>query len=54
MSLGIAIQYGNYIGKARVDLDYNEENDKGKRIRKNIVPMLHDFAKDFLKINYMF
>ncbi|EAR02905.1 hypothetical protein [Maribacter sp. HTCC2170] len=47
--LGIAIQDGNYIGEtgevehANVD-EHNE----------NIVPLLHGFAKDFLKVRYMF
>lgn len=52
--LGIAIQDGNYIGKTGADLDYNEEKDMGARARKNLVPMLHAFAKDFLKVSYMF
>lgn len=52
--LGIAIQDGNYIGKTGADSDYNEEKDKGECARKNIVPMLHAFAKDFLKVDYMF
>ncbi len=52
--LGIAIQDGNYIGKTGSDLDYAEDDDKGDTNRKNIVPMLHAFAKDFLKVDYMF
>ncbi len=52
--LGIAIQDGNYIGKTGADLDYNEYIDKGDSSRNKIVPLLHSFAKDFLKINYMF
>ena len=52
--LGIAIQDGNYIGKTGADLDYNEEQDKGDDGRSNIVPLLHAFAKDFLKVSYMF
>ena len=52
--LGIAIQDGNYIGKTGADLDYNEEKDTGGISRKNIVPLLHAFAKDFLKVDYMF
>lgn len=44
--LGIAIQDGNYIGKTN-----NEEIIK---YRSNIVPQLHAFAYDFLKVNYMF
>jgi hypothetical protein len=47
--LGIAIQDGNYIGETG---DIDEETKKKSHM--NIVPMLHDFAKDFLKINYMF
>jgi len=52
--LGIAIQDGNYTGKTGADLDYNEDDEKEKKSRKNIVPLLHGFAKDFLKVTYMF
>lgn len=52
--LGIAIQDGNYIGKTGADQDYNEAKDKGQKDRKNRVPMLHAFASDFLKVDYMF
>jgi hypothetical protein len=51
--IGIAIQDGNYTGKTGADLDYNEAADK-KKSRKNIVPLLHAFAKDFLRVSYMF
>ena len=51
--IGIAIQDGNYIGKTGADLDYNEDAAKGKT-RQNIVPLLHGFAKDFLRVRYMF
>lgn len=44
--LGIAIQDGNYIGET------NNTAVVGKR--KNLVPMLHAFAADFLKVDYMF
>jgi hypothetical protein len=47
--LGIAVQDGNYIGETG---DIDEEIKK--KPHNNIVPLLHDFAKDFLKINYMF
>ncbi|MFZ1791378.1 MAG: hypothetical protein WAT92_23835 [Saprospiraceae bacterium] len=47
--LGIAIQDGNYIGETG---EINEETKK--KTHTNIVPLLHDFAKDFLRINYMF
>jgi hypothetical protein len=52
--LGIAIQDGNYTGKTGADPDYNEYLEKGKKSRTNIVPLLHGFAKDFLKVRYMF
>ena len=52
--IGIAIQDGNYIGKTGADEDYREETDKGAIGRNNLVPMLHSFAKDFLKVSYMF
>lgn len=47
--LGIAVQDGNYIGETG---DTDEETKK--KAHTNIVPLLHEFAKDFLKINYMF
>jgi hypothetical protein len=46
--LGIAIQDENYIGKTG-DVQVNESDT-----HQNIVPLLHAFAKDFLKVNYMF
>lgn len=46
--LGIAIEDGNYIGETG---DATEDKSK---IHENIVPLLHAFAKDFLKVNYMF
>jgi len=52
--LGIAIQDGNYIGKTGADQDYQEHVDNGTTERKNIVPLLHAFAKDFIHVNYMF
>lgn len=52
--LGIAIQDGNYIGKTGADQDYNEDADNGLSGRKNMVPLLHAFAKDFLHVSYMF
>ncbi|WP_396590940.1 hypothetical protein [Allomuricauda sp. R78024] len=52
--LGIAVQDGNYIGKTGSDLDYEEDLDFGKSNRKNRVPLLHAFAKHFLRVNYMF
>jgi hypothetical protein len=52
--LGIAIQDGNYISKTGADKDYEENRDKGKKDRENLVPMLNAFARDFLKVSYMF
>ncbi|WP_318342756.1 hypothetical protein [Flagellimonas baculiformis] len=52
--LGIAVQDGNYIGKTGADMDYSEVDDKGNGREENRVPILHAFAKDFLKVNYMF
>lgn len=52
--IGIAIQDGNYIAKTGADTDYNEAIDKGGADRKTLVPMLHAFARDFLKVDYMF
>jgi hypothetical protein len=44
--LGIAVQDGNYIGQTGSMEVIND--------RKSIVPLLHAFAKDFLKVQYMF
>ncbi|MEM9631762.1 MAG: hypothetical protein AAGA50_10585 [Pseudomonadota bacterium] len=44
--LGIAIQDGNYIGQTA--------SDEVVRNRPNIVPVLHAFANDFMKVDYMF
>ena len=52
--IGIAIQDGNYIGKTGADSDYNEYTDQGDESHQNLVPLLHAFAKDFLRVNYMF
>ena len=52
--IGIAIQDGNYTGMTGADLDYSEDTVNGKKSRNNIVPLLHSFAKDFLRVRYMF
>ncbi|AXY74222.1 hypothetical protein D3H65_09655 [Paraflavitalea soli] len=52
--IGIAVQDGNYTGKTGADAGYNEHDDKGEKSRKNLVPLLHAFAKDFLRVKYMF
>lgn len=44
--LGIAVQDGNYIGETGTD--------SIKTVRENIVPVLHAFAMDFLRVDYMF
>ncbi len=50
--LGIAIQDGNYIGYTGADrVTINRKAITG---RKNMVRLLHAFAKDFLKVKYMF
>ena len=49
--LGIAIQDGNYVGKTGADKDYS---DQPVSERRNKVPLLHAFAKDFLRVKYMF
>jgi hypothetical protein len=48
--IGIAVQDGNYTGTTGVDLGYLE----GEKSHDNIVPVLHAFAKDFLRVNYIF
>ena len=47
--IGIAVQDGNYTGGTGADLKESEGNS-----RTNIVPLLHAFAKDFLRVRYMF
>lgn len=44
--LAIAVQDGNYIGQTGTTEVVDE--------RQNIVPLLHAFARDFLKVDYMF
>ena len=44
--LGIAVQDGNYIGETNTS--------EIKNTRPNLVPMLHGFAKDFLRVQFMF
>ena len=48
--LGIAVQDGNYAGKTGADADYEGSEAAGK----NIVPLLHGFAREFLRVDYMF
>jgi len=44
--LGIAVQDGNYIGLTN--------SNKVVSRRQNLVPMLHGFAAEFLRVDYMF
>jgi hypothetical protein len=44
--LGIAVQDGNYIGQTG-SMEVNNDH-------QNLVPMLHAFARDFLRVGYMF
>ena len=52
--LGIAIQDGNYVGTTGADKDYQKNLDNRSNERESIVPLLHAFAKDFLRVSYMF
>lgn len=56
--LGIAVQDGNYIGMTGADFPPGTRPSEGslqvKENRNNIVPLLHAFARDFLKVQYMF
>jgi hypothetical protein len=47
--LGIAVQDGNYFGKTG-----DEKDDKESESPQNLVPLLHAFANDFLRVSYMF
>jgi hypothetical protein len=47
--IGIAVQDGNYFGKTG-----DEKPDAETKSRQNLVPLLHDFAKDFLRVSYIF
>lgn len=44
--LGIAVQDGNYVGQTGSSTLLQERN--------NLVPLLHAFAQDFLRVKYMF
>lgn len=46
--IGIAVQDGNYFGKT------GDEKADANTPRQNLVPLLHAFAKDFLRVSYMF
>lgn len=49
--LGIAVQDGNYIGQTGAD---GAVADEIRTERRNLVPMLYEFARDFMGVDYMF
>ncbi|MEM1158396.1 MAG: hypothetical protein AAF649_10610 [Verrucomicrobiota bacterium] len=52
--LAIAVQRGNYIGMTGADLDPGRQMPQDSSPGSSQVPMLHAFAKDFLKVRYLF
>lgn len=52
--LGVAVQDGNYNGMTGADPGYHDFEGKSLNDHKNLVPLLHSFAKEFLKVSYMF
>lgn len=56
--LGIAVQDGNYVGATGADFAPGEFPSDPEGVdpnaRDNLVPILHAFAKDFLKVDIMF
>lgn len=52
--LGIAIQDGNYTGTTGDGNITGDPIGDGTGEDENIVPLLHAFAEDFLKVSYMF
>lgn len=56
--LSVAVQDGNYTGLTGADFlpgaTTAENLDTPTIQRKNLVPLLHAFAQDFLKVDYMF
>lgn len=51
--LGIAIQDGNYVGGTGADAHFQSRNEGGLETQSQ-VPMLQAFAKEFLRVDYMF
>lgn len=51
--LGIAVQDGNYVGSTGADTHFADRASGGQTTRSQ-VPLLHAFAKEFLKVTYMF
>ena len=52
--LAIAVQEGNYIGMTGADVDPGMPIEEARRDGVTNVPLLHAFAKEFLKVNYIF
>ncbi|MEM7603667.1 MAG: hypothetical protein AAF357_19920, partial [Verrucomicrobiota bacterium] len=52
--MGIAVQRGNYIGMTGADVDPGQDIPTGDLEGSSDVPMLHAFAKHFLKVKYIF
>ncbi len=51
--LGIAIQDGNYVGSTGADTHF-KDRETTEAESSSVVPLLHAFADDFLKVDYMF
>lgn len=51
--IGIAIQDGNYVGSTGADEHFKDRKDDAPET-SSMVPLLHAFAQDFLKVDYMF
>ena len=51
--IGIAVQDGNYVGSTGADEHLKNRKD-GAPETSSMVPLLHAFAEDFLKVDYMF
>jgi len=49
--IGIAIQDGNYEGVTGEEV---ADEDAKKNLPKNMVALLHSFARDFLRVKYLF
>ncbi|MEM6911156.1 MAG: hypothetical protein AAF555_06190 [Verrucomicrobiota bacterium] len=52
--LSIAVQRGNYIGMTGADVGPGQSLPKGNHQQPTDVPMLHAFARDFLRVDYIF
>ncbi|MEM6916793.1 MAG: hypothetical protein AAF491_09530, partial [Verrucomicrobiota bacterium] len=52
--LGIAVQRGNYVGMTGADVDPGEDISREGSDGATTVPLLHAFAKEFLRVQYIF